>query len=231
MRDTKGITLISLVITIVVLLLLAGITIKTLTGESGLIENAKEAKDNTEIANEKEILEQATVKAMGNNRYGAITLESLEKAIHAILGEGKAKVIQDNGELVVKFLESKRYYKIDEDGKVSDAIVIVADEKVGDISKSGSCDGTKDKPYQIDCIEDLVAFSKAINNQEIKNNSYVLLMRALDFKSIFSYGDYETKYRYDETMDAYVKEETSNATLMELLNADKRIHSNWKFCR
>ena len=43
-NNAKGITLIALVITIIVLLILAGITIATLTGENGLFSRAKEAK-------------------------------------------------------------------------------------------------------------------------------------------------------------------------------------------
>ncbi len=43
----KGITLIALVITIVILLILAGVTIKILTGENGIINRANEAKMKT----------------------------------------------------------------------------------------------------------------------------------------------------------------------------------------
>ena len=46
----KGITLIALVITIIVLLILAGISIATLTGENGIIEKAQKAKEATQIA-------------------------------------------------------------------------------------------------------------------------------------------------------------------------------------
>ena len=52
----KGITLIALVITIIVLLILAGITIMGLT-ESGLFKNAKIAKQKTRYAFAKEIIE------------------------------------------------------------------------------------------------------------------------------------------------------------------------------
>lgn len=55
--DKKAITLISLVITIVVLLILAGISITMLTNENGILTQAKNAKENTEIAEEKEELE------------------------------------------------------------------------------------------------------------------------------------------------------------------------------
>ena len=44
MKNNKGITLIALVITIIVLLILAGITIAMLTGENGLLNKANDAK-------------------------------------------------------------------------------------------------------------------------------------------------------------------------------------------
>ena len=47
LRNTKGITLIALVITIIILLILSGITISSLTN-TGLFKNAKEAKNRTE---------------------------------------------------------------------------------------------------------------------------------------------------------------------------------------
>ena len=43
----KGITLIALVVTIIVLLILAGISIATLTGENGLITKTNTAKEKT----------------------------------------------------------------------------------------------------------------------------------------------------------------------------------------
>ena len=43
MKNTKGITLVTLVITIIILLILAGVAINTLT-QTGLLENAKQAK-------------------------------------------------------------------------------------------------------------------------------------------------------------------------------------------
>ena len=49
LRNTKGITLIALVITIIILLILAGISISTLTNQ-GLFKNAKTAQNATEKA-------------------------------------------------------------------------------------------------------------------------------------------------------------------------------------
>lgn len=52
-RKNKGITLISLVITIIIILILASITLSTLIG-NGLLNKVKEAKKQAEIANIKE---------------------------------------------------------------------------------------------------------------------------------------------------------------------------------
>ena len=50
----KGITLIALVITIIVLLILAAVSISMLTGENGLLTKASDAKTQTEEKSAKE---------------------------------------------------------------------------------------------------------------------------------------------------------------------------------
>ena len=57
LKKNKGITLIALVITIVVLLILAGITISTLTGENGIFTQANRAKLMTKFSEYNEELE------------------------------------------------------------------------------------------------------------------------------------------------------------------------------
>ena len=52
--NNKGITLIALVVTIIVLLILAGISIAMLTGQNGILNRAAEAKEKTEVAQEDE---------------------------------------------------------------------------------------------------------------------------------------------------------------------------------
>lgn len=60
MNKERGITLIALVITIIVLLILAGITISMLTGENGILNKASKAK-------EEHLIEQYKEE---NNLYG-----------------------------------------------------------------------------------------------------------------------------------------------------------------
>ena len=48
-RKSQGITLIALIITIIILLMLAGVTIATLTGENGMLSQTAKAKEETRI--------------------------------------------------------------------------------------------------------------------------------------------------------------------------------------
>ena len=50
MRSQKGITLIAFVITIIVLLILAGVSIAMLTGQNGILNRATDAKEDTAVA-------------------------------------------------------------------------------------------------------------------------------------------------------------------------------------
>ncbi len=50
MKNNKGITLIALVITIIVLLILAGVSIAMLTGENGILTQAENSKNDTSDA-------------------------------------------------------------------------------------------------------------------------------------------------------------------------------------
>ena len=68
MNKNKGITLIALVITIIVLLILAGVSIAMLTGESGVITQAQEAKISTELSGYKEELEIYKISKLTENQ-------------------------------------------------------------------------------------------------------------------------------------------------------------------
>ena len=70
-KEERGITLIALVVTIVVLLILAGITISLVFGSNGVIQKAQDSKEQTEIGEMREKLEMAKVPvyADGNGLY------------------------------------------------------------------------------------------------------------------------------------------------------------------
>lgn len=70
-RNQRGITLIALVITIIVLLILAGVTINVLLGQDGIINRTQQAKEQHEYAAAKEIIDLKLVEiytdAVSNN--------------------------------------------------------------------------------------------------------------------------------------------------------------------
>ena len=234
MKKETGITLLVLVITIIVLLILAGITINAITGENGIIGNAGQAKEETEIANEKEIVEKATVQAMGNNKYGNIEESELQSELDKETGVGKTDATDIGDEFEVIFVDSNRYYIVDKDGNVEGEYPVNKDKNPGDFTigeKGETLDGSIDHPYEISCIEDLVVLSNIsrgkgnyIEDGEIKeatkdtfSGDTIILTKDLNFNSTVSYADLSMTWRYDEGEEAYVIDEKSTQNLRDLL--------------
>ena len=67
LKENKGITLIALVITIIVLLILAGVSIAMLTGQNGILTRVQIAKEETEKAS---VIEQVQVDILGEQAEG-----------------------------------------------------------------------------------------------------------------------------------------------------------------
>ena len=71
-KEKSGITLIALVITIIVLLILASVSIAMLTGNNGILTQAKNAKEATEKAAEKENNDLLEIEMRANNSIANI---------------------------------------------------------------------------------------------------------------------------------------------------------------
>lgn len=164
----------------------------------GLINHAFVARENAEIAGEKETIQRSVVQATVKNKYNAIKKNEVQKEIDSSLGENVAKVLKDNEDLYVYFQKTNRTYKIDSNGKVTydNNVDMAKDKYPGDITKDAEgrtlTGTTPDDAYQINCIEDLCAFSNSSNIPDQRSywsyeNKYVKLMRNLDFKSDLSY--------------------------------------------
>ena len=102
MKNQKGITLISLVITIVILIILAGVAINMTLGENGILTKAKEAKKMQTIAAAKEqigleILE-AQIEAIDNNEeLEQSEVESIVSKYGALQADGDTIILNDSG--------------------------------------------------------------------------------------------------------------------------------------
>ena len=80
-RNTKGITLIALVVTVIVLIILAGVSISLVLGENGIVNKAKKAKENTELSKtEEETMLNDLAKQIEEGTSGGTTNPSVEKS-------------------------------------------------------------------------------------------------------------------------------------------------------
>ena len=222
-KERKAITLIALIVTIVVILILAGITVGMVTSDNGILKETKKAKQQAEIDNEKSIVERAKMLAMMRSKNGAITYEIFEPALKDE-SEKISTDVSDAGDIIeVLFTDSNRYYEIDQDGNVSEPQEVVKDEYAGDITKGGRCDGSEEKPYEINCIEDLVALSMMTNggNTELNlssttfNGKTIVLKRTLNFNSKYSYEDSNSIKFGDLNQDGIVENIKTELTKKE----------------
>ena len=62
-NNQRGITLVALVITIIVLLILAGVTIAALSGDNGILTNASKSQHENALGNAKDIISMAVNEA------------------------------------------------------------------------------------------------------------------------------------------------------------------------
>lgn len=101
LRQEKGITLIALVITIIVLLILAGVTIAMLSGENGILTRASESADMTQITNAQDIISISVSEEMTeyyNKKYvdststettATTAAEAVTAGANAVISSGK----------------------------------------------------------------------------------------------------------------------------------------------
>ena len=127
-RRNKGITLIALVITIIVLLILAGVAISTLTGDNGILTKAAQAKKDTEKASTKERIQIEVMASYGEN--GTLDVDTLKSNISAHIPE--ATVEGDTFPITVTV--DGQTFTVDVDGNVEAAgpTAVISDIKLLD---------------------------------------------------------------------------------------------------
>ena len=106
-KEMKGITLIALVITIVVLMILAGVSINTVLGDDGIIQKAKEAAEATKRASAEEEMNRLVLEYQLASKD-----ETLESFLQEKVTEGRIDGVTDNGDgtiTITKKVEGKDY--------------------------------------------------------------------------------------------------------------------------
>ena len=126
-NNNKGITLVMLVVTIVVLLIIAGITISAITGGENTMDKAKQSKNETAIKAEMEELQELINKSAAKGiRHGNFSGSADSQTIREALK--KNNLIQENPDEViidgksawkVTGIKTGQKYKIKYDGEVT----------------------------------------------------------------------------------------------------------------
>ncbi len=178
LKQTKGITLVALVITIIILLILAGISISALTNQ-GLFGRANEAKRESEIANIKEQIQLDIYEKQLEPPLGSITEEQLGTIL------GKYGTVNKEDGKIVGITTGKGYEILLKDiyggGTVAESVpdgAIV--NPVNDITtwlKTGEIS----KQYSYTTIEQVIADSTCTESLMNNENAMKYLARSTEF--------------------------------------------------
>lgn len=152
-KPQKGITLIALVITIIVLLILAGISIGMLSGDNGILNQATDARKQAIIAAKKEEVHMAILKELSRN-HGDDSKVKISKVVEEIRGyyssqsEKNAIIGEKTGEEEDRFPGKITYNKAV--SKIGEAIIIEVDENLDIKANTGADEGDIVIPDQND---------------------------------------------------------------------------------
>ncbi len=93
LKKKAGITLIALVLTIIVLLILAGVSIATLTGENGILTRASKATDETRAASVEEAVNLWKIDYESNNYGSSTTTQDIKELVEDLVEQ---KLLTEN---------------------------------------------------------------------------------------------------------------------------------------
>ena len=108
-KSRKGITLISLVVTIIVLLILAGISISMLSGDNSILQKAIDAKTNTERATVIELAQGDVLEKIAENKGEAISETQLKAILSKYFEEFDDVLSEDLSETTVTLTSKAEY--------------------------------------------------------------------------------------------------------------------------
>ena len=176
-KEEKGITLVALVVTIIVLIILAGVSIAMLVGENGIVTQTQIVAQDTEIKGDEEKIRLAMVAAQIANN-GDIALKGDIEI--ALLENGTKSIVVDNedGTRNIIFLDSRKIYKINNDGSIENTnsdfdSIYVAPASQDDARNEGVIGiGTDGQPVDMDLWNwcyDIQSNGYALNDVKVIN--------------------------------------------------------------
>ena len=116
----NGITMIALCVTIIVLLILAGVTISTFEGKDGIFNQANDSKKSAAIVEEKEILNTTVAASVGASSKAQVEEAYIRKYLNENVGNENEKYIleTDGDNFRIKFIDTGNEYVVSKDGNI-----------------------------------------------------------------------------------------------------------------
>ena len=130
-NSMAGITLVALVVTIVVLLILAGITINVLFSDNGIIKKSFDAKEQYIIGQEKEQIALAYTDCKTDNYINSpddVRVQDYQLEDALIHNGNDVTVTTENDDLQVKYNDTNHRYTVTEDGQIIEETPLTPEE-------------------------------------------------------------------------------------------------------
>ena len=151
-KQAQGITLIALVVTVIVLLILAGVAINLTVGDNGLFKRAQNAADTYQETSEREAIELAVAgMQIGSMHETGMTKTELENSLKEQFGDEVSVEDNEDGSFLVTIGENQYY--VGEDGEIIDSSNMI----------------------EISTVEELKTFRDDVNNGNTYEGKYVYL--------------------------------------------------------
>ena len=238
-NKNNGITLIALVITIIMLLILAGVTIATLTGDNGILTKAVQAKENTEKASEDEMRRLTMLESelnIENKEYtdanGDTATIPAGFAVSQIEGENTVEnglvIVDVNGNEFVWIPVPTAIAESEEQGTINKAMAVNLGTEENpqyrgllynfseiDSSVKSGCTTTKNsyrEPDIIDAYDNNTKYNNGLFTKESLQNDYNNMIKSVNENKGFYVARYEMSLDVNKNAQSKKNEISSNAS-------------------
>ena len=204
-KEKRGITLVSLVVTIIVLLILSAVSVATLMGDNGILKMAQKAKIESQKADYRETIELSKLEEGMNPKQDKTKKEKLE-GIYKILRNGKKfKKDVDNNKVSMELIDNDelepRIVIVTKEGwkyTVTVDEIIEGDIPPVDLEKANIKIEMEPKEWTNEYVE---VVSIKVENEEYKENK---IQYSFDTKAWKDYRSTE-KIKIEENKNIYVR--------------------------
>ena len=213
-QRNNGITLIALVITIIVLLILAGVTIASITSENGILSKATQASQKTTQEKEREEIKMAVTSdnmkyITGDEGESEDYIESIQKELDNIAGASKTKFEWNDDEgykVTYKETGNEYYIKYEDDENGNLKINIKTREECFSDKEYETGDLTDDEKTQLESGIKL----------EINSGSKGEFLVQVEYGGIIDWGD----GTYSKVEDPYTGKIRNKSKKIAYINND-----------